>query len=308
VQYEFANSFCYNNTSIEDRCGSNEYDLATQFCNNRTVVDKCGGILEYDPATEQCCGSSKYNPTTQFCTRSEAHPEVVELCGGKGYDTKKKMCHFDMAKDFFIDTRDREVYPYVQIGTQTWMAKNLNYNANGSKCYAEGVSGVSSDSIAKNCATYGRLYDWATAMGFEAACNSSSCAGQIKTPHKGICPEGWHISNNAEWDVLYRYADGTSNPSISPNVDKYFKATRGWNSGDNGEDTYGFSSLPGGVRSPDGIFRNAGDIGGWWNSNELNGDNPYYAYYWIMGMNFNNYRYDEKNFILHSVRCVKDGD
>jgi len=38
------------------------------------------------------------------------------------------------------------------IGGKIWMAKNLSVDVPGSKCYGEGISGVSADSIAKNCA------------------------------------------------------------------------------------------------------------------------------------------------------------
>jgi len=111
----------------------------------------------------------------------------------------------------------------VKIGTQTWMAENLNCNVTGSKCY---------DNDQANCAEYGRLYDWATAMKLNISCNSSSCASQIKAKHQGICPSGWHIPSNDDWEELINYVE--SNNGCSDCAARYLKATSGWNNNGDG--------------------------------------------------------------------------
>ena len=117
-------------------------------------------------------------------------------------------------------------------GTQTWMAENLNYNISGSRCY---------DNDPANCAIYGRLYNWATAMALPPSCNSSVCASLIFENHRGICPKGWHIPSNDDWRVLTKF--------VGKNAGTQLKATSGWNSYEgisSGEDIYDFAALPGG--------------------------------------------------------------
>ena len=189
-------------------------------------------------------------------------------------------------------------YETVQIGNQVWMAKNLNYDVPGSKCYNNDPA---------NCAEYGRLYDWATAMDISSSYNRSYYIPSASTKYKGICPSGWHIPNNADWDKLVRYVDGTNDTSShynSPTAGKYLKATSGWNSNGNGNDKYGFSALPGGHGSSGGYFGNVGDNGGWWSASEYSSN---YANYRIMDYydEYVGYNDIDKGNVF-SVRCVQD--
>jgi len=197
-----------------------------------------------------------------------------------------------------------ETYKTVKIGTQTWFQRNLNYAVAGSKC---GNGSSLSDANTSTCDTYGRLYNWATAMKLDASCNTSSCASQVGAKHQGICPSGWHIPSNADWDRLYRSADGTSGTSShysSPTAGRYLKARDGWDSGGNGEDTFGFSALPGGRGDSDGNFLNVGIHGYWWSASAYTSDSAYdrYMYYYSERAV---YGYYDKDY-LFSVRCLQD--
>jgi uncharacterized protein (TIGR02145 family) len=184
-------------------------------------------------------------------------------------------------------TYDGETYETVVIGSQTWMARNLNYNASGSKCYNDSPS---------NCATYGRLYDWATAMDLPNCGYGTSCSSQIGAKHRGICPDGWHIPSNAEWTTLENF--------VGSSAGKKLKATSGWNSGGNGTDEFGFAALPGGGGDSDGDFSYVGYYGDWWSASE-NGASRAYSRgmdYDYEGVHYLNYSKDD----LFSVRCLQD--
>ncbi|MCL2207180.1 MAG: hypothetical protein FWB90_03680 [Fibromonadales bacterium] len=104
-------------------------------------------------------------------------------------NTATQYCSNGVMKTYGSVIHDGQTYKTVVIGTQTWMAENLNYAAAGSKCVGEsGASGKLVDNGGR-CGTYGRLYNWATAMNLDLNCNTSSgCVVQSK--HHGICPIG----------------------------------------------------------------------------------------------------------------------
>ena len=171
------------------------------------------------------------------------------------------------------------------------MAENLNYDpgTGNSACYGNQTS---------NCVTYGRLYDWSTAMGFPPRCNYDNCSSLIQTKHQGICPSGWHIPSSEDWNKLTSYVKFTRYDS------PMLKATTGWNASsgdvDNGTDQYGFSALPGGSGS-DGSFYYAGDLGFWWVSEK---NSMIMSGYYGSGMMVIGQDYSKP--ILNSVRCVQD--
>jgi uncharacterized protein (TIGR02145 family) len=187
-------------------------------------------------------------------------------------------------------------YRTVAIGGQTWMAENLDYAVEGSKCYDEDPA---------KCAEYGRLYNWATAMALPSSCNENTCSSQIQSKHRGICPSEWHIPSEAEWDMLVTFAGGSGTAGTK------LKAASGWSSNGNGTDDYEFSALPGGSGySPDGGGYSSnyfGYLGYWWSATE----NDAIA----KNARSRNMSYEGgvvsrsgsiKSSDLFSVRCVKD--
>jgi uncharacterized protein (TIGR02145 family) len=175
----------------------------------------------------------------------------------------------------FTDSRDKKKYKAIKIGTQTWMAENLNYNVSGSKCY---------NNKPANCDKYGRLYNWSTAM--------------------KACPKGWHLPSDAEWTALTNYVE--SNSGCSKCAGKHLKSASGWDSysGISNLDTYGFSALPGGLGDSGGSFRSVGIGGYWWSSSESGSDDAYFRYMYYDIEYAYYFNYVKSN--LYSVRCLKD--
>jgi len=105
----------------------------------------------------------------------------------------------------FTDSRDGQVYKQATIGSQTWMAENLRYNpsTDSTWCY---------DGIAQNCTQQGRLYQWHTALGLPESKDSvkvfstfNETEYSLDSLQRGICPAGWRIPLQSDWNKLSQY-------------------------------------------------------------------------------------------------------
>ena len=168
------------------------------------------------------------------------------------------------------DSRDGKTYPTIKIGTQVWMAENLNYRTgSGSWCYGNSSA---------NCEKYGRLYNWETA--------------------RRACPSGWHLPSDREWTVLTEFLGGTAVAGTK------MKSTNGWFDEGNGTNESGFSGLPGGDRPSIGSFFIIGKTGNWWSSDESTTINAFsrLLYHFNGGVN----RVSTLKGRGLSVRCLRD--
>lgn len=169
----------------------------------------------------------------------------------------------DVLEDSLFDERDAKTYRTVAIGSQTWMAENLNYEVEGSYCY----NGVDS-----NCTKYGRLYMWAAAMdgagqwsdhgkgcGYDKLCAP-------KYPVKGVCPDGWHIPSSGDWETLLMAANyDLQGYSYSANE---LKSKKGWGTNASANDLYLFSAFPVGIKMNNGKYYYEGSRTAFWTSTE----------------------------------------
>jgi uncharacterized protein (TIGR02145 family) len=313
--YNFETQFCgYDDVSVYkvyDKCGGEKYWPSYQRCQGDVVETKCGNewyddtntnLRCYASVVETKCGSGWYDASN---TSLRCQSSVIEAkCGTNNWyryndNTSTQYCSDGMLKNYGSVTDDGgKTYKTVVIGTQTWMAENLNYAASGSKCGDENyIGGDVSDANTPTCEKYGRLYDWATAMGISSTYNSSLYNPSASTKYRGVCPSGWHIPNNDELTTLTDFVGGSFTAGTK------LRAKSGWGGSGNGTDDYGFSALPGGYGFSGGSFGDAGQNGFWWGAKELNASNAslqciYYEHMWWGGGNDKAY--------FHSVRCVQD--
>lgn len=209
---------------------------------------------------------------------------------------------------------DGNVYHTVTIGTQVWMVENLKvtkYNDGTpiplvtdinawSKSSTPGYCWYNNDA-ATNKNVYGGLYNW-------FAVNTNK-----------LCPIGWHVPSDVEWQILIRYID----PSATINVDNigYESFTAGlklkesgtthWSSPNTGaSNETGFTALPGGYRNNMAEFFSIGKACSWWSSKESTPGNFVYSWYgWYIYMKNNDSYVGGSNYDKiegRSVRCIKD--
>jgi uncharacterized protein (TIGR02145 family) len=224
--------------------------------------------------------------------------KLTGITGCSEYTTEKQSVIFRKnvitLKDF-----DGNVYNAVTIGPQTWMAENLKVshyrngeiipmisiasswigNSAGAYCYYNNdVTTVSK---------YGYLYNWFGA-----------------TDNRKICPLGWHLPTDNEWEFLINYLGGESVAGGKMKA----KGITDWTSPNTGADnTSGFNASPSGYRSnSNGSFLSGKSNAYFWSSNEYSlsptSANTSYLYYLNM--------YASKSSLPKgsgaSIRCVKD--
>jgi len=231
----------------EQSSSSSNEEQNSSTSSNDNVSSSSSSDEQYSSSSDtgQNSSSSSEEPSS-----SSATPSSSSVSGGLPTPTKTT----------FVDSRDGQTYNKVTIGTQTWMAENLNYEAGGS-CYI--------GQEASYCETYGRLYDWNTAM------NNSVSSTAVPSGIRGVCPEGWHLPSEAEWGVLMQFVNPSCPVSgTCANAGTKLKAKNGWNSDGNGTDEYGFSALPGGYRDSYPIFSGVGNVGRWWSTTDREREQP----------------------------------
>ncbi len=122
---------------------------------------------------------------------------------------------------------------------------------------------------------------------------------------RGLAPQGWHVPSISEWDVLVKNIDPTADTSqcCNNNVAPALKTTTGWYI-NNGTNSTGFSGLPSGDRTNNGMFVSVSYYGVYWSSTSFDINQS-----WYRVLNYgDSYLYKTRgwNVMGYSVRLLRD--
>ena len=205
---------------------------------------------------------------------------------------------------------DGNVYNTVAIGTQLWMVENLRtekYN-DGTPIFYPGTDNVAWEnningaySWYNNDSTtyseYGILYNW-------FAVSPTTNGG------KNICPAGWHVPSNSEWNKMEKFLNPTTDTNLWGGVGSGVGAALKesgivhWYTGNTGTNTTGFTAYGGGERSATtGSYSYITSNGNFWTSS------PYGSSAFYRKLQYSSsfiYKYDFFKNSGYSVRGVRD--
>ena len=180
---------------------------------------------------------------------------------------------------------DGNGYNIVTIGTQCWTKENLRvitYNDGTAiplnNTYTSGTvstiwQGLTTGAYTiygnetrsgANATNYGLLYNWYASKGI---------ATTGSTTYKNICPTGYHVPTDSDWNKLVKFIDSGADTSSTSGTksttagDKLKKNDALWTA-NTGTDDYGFSALPGGYRNNVGSFNSIRSIAFFWSATE----------------------------------------
>jgi uncharacterized protein (TIGR02145 family) len=189
---------------------------------------------------------------------------------------------------------DNNNYSTVRIGSQTWMAENLNVGAQINGNQQQTNNGIAEkyayNDNSANCDIYGGLYQWDEIMQY----NTNNGA-------KGLCPNGWHIPTDDEFNTLSDYLGGED---VAGGKLKETTLTHWLAPNTGATNSSGFTALPGGNLSNTAIFQNLNDSAYFWSSSVFSSSGA-----WARYLGSDNSELGRNSLAINkgfSVRCIHD--
>lgn len=182
-------------------------------------------------------------------------------------------------------------YPLTKIGTQIWMAENLKVTTSFDGVDIPEVKDSEAWILLKDCARCYWLNDSATYASEYGALYNQYCVSN------NVCPEGYRVPSNADWDKLIEFVGGSS---VAGGFLKS-RHTDFWLAPNTGAiNKYGFNARGGSARSViDGGFPSFKEFGFWWTSEEYEFRQMFYDSETFSGGGFS----PKENGM--SIRCIK---
>ena len=141
-----------------------------------------------------------------------------------------------------VDPRDGSSYPFLQAAGRQWFMTNLRFRPELGSTWCPGGSD-------EGCSLGGRLYDWWAAFQQPASCKDGDCPAWNSPPGRGVCPDGWRIPSQADFDALIASLGGDEQAGTR------LKGRSGWLAGPTGDagsgsDDVGFDAIATGSHAP----------------------------------------------------------
>jgi uncharacterized protein (TIGR02145 family) len=307
-------------------CHTNDYGLVTFNIGEGTTIDDFTDIdwsdgpyyvlVEIDPAA-----GTAFEPvgTSQLLSVPYAlYSENAYDLGSQVNELENKFYTGGLVKDI-----DGNIYNTVKIGNQVWMAENLRVTK-----YPDGTPiPMVTDNSAWNALTltdraytflnddpvnadpWGGYYTWSTVTnGISSNANPSNV--------QGICPDGWHVPSDAEWQELELYVGmspaDTGKTGISRGTNEGGKLKEAgldhfWSPNQGATNETGFTGLPSGNRTFNSGFDNLHKYANFWTSRRGTGDNAATRVLYYQYSTIGRYVNDNDNRTGINCRCLKDG-
>jgi uncharacterized protein (TIGR02145 family) len=303
-----------------------------------TASASCGGIINSDGGgaiiERGVCWSTSPNPTISLDSKTIDGSGVGTFSSNlfglspntlyyvKAYATNSLGTSYGDQKSFStyeslftpgngVSDVDGNGYQSIIIGHQEWMKENLKVEKyrNGNPIpkgltdsqWASSSFGACAEynNDIANYSTFGKLYNWFA----------------VADP-RGLCPVGWHIPTDHDWNVLVLQLDAfadTLQYVVSPiaggkakTTGIFEEGTGLWFSPNTGAtNSSGLTFLPGGTRSwENGNFMSSLFSGIWWSSSQFESASAFERY--VIASQSGFYRESVDKRLGCSVRCLKD--
>ncbi|MEA3444863.1 MAG: FISUMP domain-containing protein [Bacteroidota bacterium] len=251
---------------------------------------------------------------------------IGNMYPGQGYQIKTSVADtliFGESRDIAalcpptVSDFDGNQYNTVLIGHQCWLAENLktsHYSTgdsipnvtntyNWENLSTNDLAWSYYDNSSSYGNTYGALYTWAAAM------NGAQASGSGLNRIQGICPNGWYLPAERDWEELADYINlqnGYYERDLWfwKGVGGHLKSTTNWYYYGIGTDDYSFTGQAAGKRDYEGQFSLLTESGYWWTASQTNSDLARVRKLFYRNDNFFNFDHKKENGF--SVRCLLD--